>query len=348
MPPPPDTLPWLDAHLDLACMALERDPDAPSLVAEADPTRAAITLPSLARGSVRCCLGTIFTAAHEPDDPCGYGDHEDRDGAHRAGLRQLELYEAWERSGLIRIVRGAGELEACLEAPDGPPGVVLLMECADPIRTPDELPDWVARGVRMVGLSWGHGSRYSGGNQRAGGLTPEGRDLVVALDEAGVAHDASHLSDESLDDLLALSVGPIASTHSNARRLLPDGPRAMRHLRPEHARAIAARGGVAGINLYGRFLAEGRRATLADVVEHACVLAEDFGRDGIGLGSDADGGFTPADLPVEVQSPEHYPRILEGLAGAGWTSEERASFRGGAWRSFLCSIPAMQDPSLSG
>ena len=51
---------------------------------------------------------------------------------------------------------------------------------------------------------------------------------------------------------------------------------------------------------------------------------------------------------MEVQSPEDYPRILEGLAGAGWTAEERASFRGGAWRSFLRSIPAMRDPSLSG
>ena len=157
---------WLDGHLDLAYMALDRNPDTLSLSAEEDPQTAAITLPSLSRGQVRCCLATIFTAAHEPDDPCGYADHEDREGAHRAGMRQLELYEQWEREGMVRIIRNQDALDACMQSDDGPLGIVLLMECADPIRSPEEAALWAARGVRMVGLSWAHGSRYSGGNQR--------------------------------------------------------------------------------------------------------------------------------------------------------------------------------------
>ncbi|MAV48209.1 MAG: peptidase M19 [Alphaproteobacteria bacterium TMED89] len=333
--------PWLDAHLDLAYMALDRDSARPSLKEEGDPSAMAITLPSLARGNVRCCLATIFTAAFEPEDPCGYTDHEDRAGAHQAGRRQVELYEAWEHQGLVRILRTHHELESCLEQENGPLGIVLLMECADPIRSPAEVAWWAERGVRMVGLSWAHGSRYSGGNHRGGGLTDEGRELVAALDEAGIAHDVSHLSDESMEDLLALAQGPIASSHSNARRLLPEGRGAMRHLHEDHAREIARRGGVAGVNLYGKFLARDRSATLEDVVEHANVLAEAFGRDRVGLGSDADGGFTPAELPEKLKQPVDYHRMTDALADSGWTPKELRGFSSTAWRAFLAKVPSM-------
>ena len=333
--------PWLDGHLDLAYMALDRHPETLRLDAEEDPRKAAITLPSLSRGHVRCCLATLFTAAHEPEDPCGYLDHEDREGAHRAGMRQLELYESWEREGMVQIIRNRTALEACMNSEAGPLGIILLMECADPIRSPEEVELWRTRGVRMVGLSWAHGSRYSGGNQRAGGLSPEGRELVSALDESGVAHDASHLSDDSLDDLLVHARGPIASSHSNARQLLPDGPGAIRHLRSDHAEAIAKRGGIAGVNLYGRFLTKKGRAVLQDVIDHIHSLAEVFGREGVGLGSDADGGFTPDELPQELERPEEYPHICRSLAEDGWTEDELESFRTGAWLRFLRGIPAM-------
>ena len=332
---------WLDAHLDLAYMALDRDSARPSLEHEGDPAAMAITLPSLARGGVRCCLATIFTAAFEPEDPCGYEDHEDRTGAHRAGMRQLELYETWEREGLVRILRDRRQLESCMKESDGPLGIVLLMECADPIQSPAEVASWAERGVRLVGLSWAHGSRYSGGNHRGGGLTDEGRELVSALDEAGIAHDVSHLSDESMEDLLSLAQGPIASSHSNARRLLPEGRGVIRHLRDDHAQEIARRGGVAGVNLYGKFLARDRSATLADVVEHANVLAEAFGRDRVGLGSDADGGFTPAELPEQLKQPTDYHRMTDALAANGWTPKELDGFSSRAWREFLARIPSM-------
>ena len=231
--------PWIDAHLDLSYIAFERSSTTPSIEAEPNREVGSVSWNAFTRGRVRACMGTIFTAVNEPDTTCGYGDHEDRDGAHHAGRRQLELYEAWEREGHIRIVRSGSDLDTALHE-DGPLAVVLLMECADPIRSPEEADWWVQRGVSMVGLSWSHGSRYSGGNARPGGLTPEGRALVEALDAAGAAHDVSHLSDESLEDLLECARGPIASSHSNARALLATDELAPRHLANEHAREIAA------------------------------------------------------------------------------------------------------------
>ncbi len=331
---------WLDAHLDLAFMALERSPEQPTLEDEVDSRRFAISRPALERGRVRLCFGTIFTApGEEAHEPWGYRDHEDRDGAHQAGMRQLELYEAWEARGWIRIARTREDLLRA-DTSEGPPTIVILMECADPIRTPEEASEWARRGVRMVGMSWSHGSRYSGGNGRPGGLTDEGRAFVEALDALGVAHDVSHLSDESVDDLLELSCGPIASTHSNVRRLMPRNRYSIRHLRRDHADEIASREGVAGLNLFGRFLAADRRATLDDVVAHAEGLAQSFGRMRIGLGSDADGGFGPDELPRGIEAPDRYDLILEGLSKAGWSAEECAAFRWGAWRSFLDRIPS--------
>jgi membrane dipeptidase len=342
---------WFDGHLDLACIALGRDREMPTLEKEPDPTLGAVSLRSLARGNVRACMATIFTAMEElhsnegvPVSFCGYRDHEDRDGAHTAGMRQLELYESWEREGLLRIARTITDLDSAL-AGEGPPAIVLLMECADPIRTPEEVSWWVQRGLRMIGLSWGHGSRYSGGNNRAGGLTSEGREMVAAIDEAGAAHDVSHLADEALEDLLQHAHGPIASSHSNARALLPDGKYATRHLRADHALELANRGGVAGVNLYGCFLAEDRRAQISDVVAHAESLAEAFGRERVGLGSDMDGGFGPDDLPEGLEGHDRLGTLSDALESAGWSNAELTAFRTTAWRDFLAKVPAFAAPT---
>lgn len=332
---------WIDGHLDLATIAFDRNAHAPCLTTTPKPHEGAVSFASLQAGQVRACFATIYTAFGAPEQPYGYRDHNDLDGAHAAGVRQLELYEAWEQEGLVRIVRTMSDLEQTI-AGEGPLAIVILMECADPIRSAAEVPWWIERGVRMIGLSWSHGSRYSGGNARDGGLTDAGRDVVAAIDDAGGAHDASHLSDAALDDLLATAKGPIASSHSNSRVLLPTSRFQTRHLRREHAEEIAKRGGVAGVNLYGKFLAEGRRAHIDDVVAHANALAESFGKRHVALGSDMDGGFGVEDLPEHLEGPNHLHALDQALADAGWSEDERTAFRTDAWHQFLTTIPALQ------
>src|SRR5262249_49671775 len=55
-----------------------------------------------------------------------------------------------------------------------PVGFLLLMEGADPLRTPDELAEWQAAGLRIVGPAW-RGTRYAGGTGAPGPLTDAGR-----------------------------------------------------------------------------------------------------------------------------------------------------------------------------
>lgn len=305
---------WADAHLDLAYLAVNgRDVRGP--VAADAPH--ALSFHALREGGVRVALGTIFTelGGDPAKDRAAYRDSDDLDGAHEAGRLQLEWYESMERAGEIDIVRSRADLARAVAGGGDRIGIVLLMECADPIRSPDEVAWWHARGLRVVGMSWGHGSRYAGGNARAGGLTPVGRRLVEALDAHCILHDASHLSRAAFDDLFAATTRTVIASHSNAQALLPESER---HLTDAQIAAIRDRDGWIGLNLYGRFLAHGRRSTLDDCVAHAMRVASIAGADRVGLGSDLDGGFGRAELPVEIQSPSDYGRLLEGLEAAGY------------------------------
>jgi membrane dipeptidase len=323
---------WLDGHLDLAYLAVAGR----AMEQPADGFTGCVSFPDLRAAPVRIALGTIFTEAKAPGQPGGYADSDDSDGAHRAGLAQLAWYRSCEERGLLRIIRTRDDLERCA-AGDGPLGVVLLMECADPIRTADEAAWWHGEGLRVVGLSWAYGSRYAGGNANGGPLTPAGRDLVAALDDLGVLHDVSHLSDASFDDLLALTPRKVVASHSNCRALLEAKER---HLTDEQIRAIAARGGVIGLNLYGAFLSVGREPTLDDCLAQVERVATLVGREHTALGSDLDGGFGPDRLPREIRHPRDYARLTEGLAERGWDSRSLAGFMHDNWlRTLRASLP---------
>ncbi|MGA1223978.1 MAG: dipeptidase [Phycisphaerales bacterium] len=308
---------WADAHLDLAYLAVNGRDMRAKVGADAP---FACTLDSLAEGQVRVAFGTIFTeCGGDPSkDRAAYRDSDDLEGAHRAGLLQLEWYEEMERAGAIDIIRSADDLERAASGRSGRLGVVILMECADPIRSPEEVAWWHARGLRAVGLSWGYGSRYAGGNARAGGLTPLGRRFVEALDAHAVLHDASHLSRAAFDDLLESTTRMVIASHSNAQTLLPDNER---HLTDAQIGAIRARDGWIGLNLYGRFLAHGRAATIDDCVAHTMHAARIAGFDRVGLGSDLDGGFGRESLPEGIASPCDYARLIRALDEAGFARE---------------------------
>ncbi|MEL7474490.1 MAG: membrane dipeptidase, partial [Planctomycetota bacterium] len=236
-----------------------------------------------------------------------------------------------------------------LGSPEAPLTLGVLVECADPIESPEQLEPWLDLGVVAVGLSWWHGGRYAAGNgvepgSKGDGLTDLGRALVERLDEAGVVHDLSHLSQLATEQLLEASDAPVVATHSNARSLLPGSSArdAQRHLDDATIREIARRGGVIGINLYSRFLspelwdrARPGRASIDDVCAHADHIAEVAGeRSFVGLGSDADGGFGADRLPEGIDRPRDYERVAEALRDRGWSDEEVAGFRGGNWRRF--------------
>ncbi|HVX84684.1 MAG TPA: membrane dipeptidase [Phycisphaerae bacterium] len=336
---------WLDGHLDLSYIAdhgrdLRLAPEACGGTLQP----AGVTFPSLRAGDVRAAVATIFVRRRRnvaaDDGPWSFDTPEE---AHAAVLRQLAMYRQWQAEGWLRI--------GSVEAPSANAlGVVLALEGAEGLRSPADLAALAKAGVRMVSLAWAEGSRYAGGDQSGGDVTPAGRELIAEMDGLGVLHDVSHLSERAFWTLLSEARGPVVASHSNCRALLPGRKHPERHLSDDQIRALAAhRGGsggaVIGINLFGRFLVpdaqhagSGVRATLADVVQHVEHVTQIAGRrDCVALGSDADSGFGSILMPTGLERPEHWRRIADALSTAGWSDQAVDGFTHKNWLRALAA-----------
>lgn len=359
---------WFDAHLDLAALAVNGRKMDLSLSEMTDESAgvwppAGVTLPSLAAGRVKFALATIFTEL-DGEDAAGYpaGDVE---AAYRRGRAQLEVYETWRDEGKIaidvgrlgRVEPGVGEIRGGMGVSEvTPPSlerriapalrdnrlhIGILVENADPIRSPDELEWWRDRGVVAIGLTWGLSSRYATGNavgaDNSVGLSDLGRAMVKAMDELGVVHDLSHLSQAATTELLDLTDARVIASHSNCRALL--GGANQRHIADAAIVEVARRGGVIGLNLARNFIRhtlEGTERPSVDEalrhVERVCFLTGT--RKAVGLGSDMDGGFTALDMCEGVECPSDLMRLVEGLADLGWNDEDIEGFMWRNWMEF--------------
>lgn len=344
-------IPIVDGHLDLAYNVVfgKRDLEhsTPQEIREADEKSglnkdgglAMVSLSELSKGNVALMFGTLFSAPHiawtNPDkpNPNGYQNPEE---AEAQGLAQITVYEGWEARGRVRIVKNRADLEHHLElwAEDRKPGLIVLMEGADPIKTPDDLGMWWDRGVRIVGTSWGP-TRYAGGTGSPGGLTDIGRELIAAMRAQKMVLDISHQAWESFWD--SLEVGPyrVIASHSNTYALTPTGNR---HISDDMIRAIGERDGVIGSVMFNRFLEpkwtnEDRkeRVTLGNQVKaHMTHVADLIGWNHVAIGSDIDGGLGRDESPEELETIADLEKI-----GNIVPPEAREGVLGGNWLRFL-------------
>jgi membrane dipeptidase len=83
-----------------------------------------------------------------------------------------------------------------------------------------------------------------------GGLTDFGREVVLEMNRLGMLVDVSHVSDDTIADVLETSRAPIFASHSSCRALsnIP------RNLTDDQIRAIAAKGGVVMVNISSMFV----------------------------------------------------------------------------------------------
>ena len=135
--------------------------------------------------------------------------------------------------------------------------VYMSIENAYPLGEDVSLLDtFYAMGVRVVGFAhfahnqFADSSTDPSGKPRFGGLSPLGKELLKEMNRIGVVPDASHSSDQVLDDLLTLSTTPVLLTHSGCKAVY-DHPR---NIDDAHLKALAAKGGVIQMNAYGAYL----------------------------------------------------------------------------------------------
>jgi len=320
----------VDAHLDLSYNAIRGravEKSAREQIAD-DQGIPSVGLADLRAGGVGLICATIFCLPHDDEHP-GYRSAQE---AHDQMLDQLRWYQGMESARQISFVRKAAQLEKA----DQLPRAILLLEGADPIRHESDLHMLFGAGLRIVGLAWRQ-TRFAGGTGAPGPLTAAGVQLLPMLDRLGIIHDTSHLAEESFWPLLDLTAGPVMASHSNCREIVPTD----RQLSDEMIRAVTARDGVIGINLFDKFLlppdqSGKRRATLADVVTHVrhmCDLAGDAAH--VGLGTDMDGGFGRDQLPVEIETSADLPRIAQALNAAGFSDPDILAIMGENWMRFF-------------
>ncbi len=181
------------------------------------------------------------------------------------------------------------------------------------------------RGARMMTLTWNYPNELASPNLPAGGfgtfdstngLTRKGFAFIERMEELGMIIDVSHLSDAGFWDIAKHTGKPFAASHSNARALSPHA----RNLTDDMIRVIADRGGVIGLNFYGRFLnaVEDSHSGTARMAEHVRHIVNVGGIECIGLGSDFD-GITGE---LEMEDCSQLGKLIAALEHAHFTGSE--------------------------
>lgn len=227
---------------------------------------------------------------------------------------------------------------------------------------PTLLREFYDRGVRLAGPVHSRNNQFADSSEdkpRWNGLSPLGRQWVAEANRLGVVIDASHASDQTLDQLLTLSTTPILLSHTSARQAF-DHPR---NLDDDRIRKLAAQGGAICVStIYmSKLNLAGERGELFDRYERigelppaeqvalarrwreldataplwntdferymAMVLhvIEVAGVDHVCFGADWDGGGGIKGM----EDISALPKVTERLRRAGYSDEDLAKMWGG-------------------
>lgn len=184
----------------------------------------------------------------------------------------------------IALCGTGAEIDAAVAA--GQIAVIPALEGCAPIGTAPELVEVFFRlGVRMASFTHFGRTQLADGSAEedtGGRLTQLGVEALAEMERLGMLVDVSHLSLAGVDHVLELARRPVIASHSSAHALLAHH----RNLPDEHLQAIAATGGVVGINCFPGLLSEADRVPLSAVVDHIEHVAKVAGIEHVGLGPD--------------------------------------------------------------
>jgi membrane dipeptidase len=346
----------LDTHLDTPAHLVWKDWDVLDRH-HVDDDGSQVDLPRMIEGG----LDGGFFAVYTPQGPVTpEGDIAARD----AGLlRALAIREL--------VARHPDRFELALKADDaaaiasrGKRIVFMSMENGYPFEGDLSLMSTFYKlGVRMMGPVHFLNNRLGDSSTDASGrkwngLSDLGKQFVAEANRLGVVIDASHASDDVLDQLIALSRTPIVLSHSGCKAVFDHA----RNVDDARLRALAASGGVIQVSAYSDYmvplqrsaerdqaLAEWRRAsqalpnptpaerkalaekrrdvdrrfpvpraTFEDFMKHLLHALKVAGVDHVGIGIDFDGGGGVEGL----EDAADYPRITERLLKEGYKPED--------------------------
>ena len=195
-------------------------------------------IPRLKRGHV----GAVFFGI--PVEPQNFPPHlwipralELIDAVHEQARTHAADLEIALTAEDVRRIHRAGKVAALM----GVEGGHMIQDSLPMLRT------YYRLGVRYMTLTHFKTNDWadsSGDVAAHNGLTDFGRDVVREMNRLGMMVDISHVSDKTFYDVLAVSRAPVIASHSSLRAYV-DIPR---NMSDGMIRALAAKGGVVGIN----------------------------------------------------------------------------------------------------
>ena len=348
----------IDGHLDLAWNALQWNRD---ITLSADTLRVqeagipgkgrarnTVAFPEMRKGRVALSFATLLSRSTGNAIP--HIDYASWQQAQAIGRGQMAYYRAVERDGHLRVITHRAGLDAHMAewaqweqdttAAQPPLGMVISMESADPIRDPEELAEWHALGVRLIGPAHYGMGRYAGGTSVEDGLTDLGLRLLDEMMRLEIILDMTHLSDRSFWQALDRYAGVVIASHNNCRALVPH----QRQFDDDQLRAIIGRGGVIGAAFDTWMLEPGwikevstnanvTLATVVDHIDHVCQLAGNA--DHAAIGSDLDGGYGTEQTPRDLETIADLHKIAAILRRRGYAEDDVAKVMHGNWVRFF-------------
>ncbi len=301
--------------------------------------RGHVDVPRLAEGGVALQFFTVVS--HTPYAPKYDTNPEGLDGVTAIAvasrwplrsvrsMRQRALYQARKLNeaagrsgGRLSVIRTAGDLARFVERRRSDPQLIaglLGLEGAYPlegdVNNVDVLFD---AGFRMLAPTHFYDNEWGGSAHGVGkgGLTEKGREMVRRAEARGMLVDLAHASEQTFDDVVAVSTRPLVVSHTGVRGTCDNN----RNLSDEQLRKIASKGGVIGIGYWETATCGGEARAVARAIRHAANVV---GVEHVALGSDFDGAVTePFDTTGVVL-------ITDALLEEGFNEEEIGAIMGG-------------------
>ena len=301
-------------------------------------------VPRLREGGV----GAQFWAAYVSTDYISGGATrvalEGIDFIHRMVERYADDLQLALDAGDVRRVANAGKIASLI----GVEGGHAIENSLGVLRT------FYSLGARYLTLT--HGSTIDWADSatdepRSGGLSELGKAVVREMNRLGMLVDISHVSADTMRDVLKASEAPVIASHSNARAVANHA----RNVPDDVLEGVARNGGVVMVNFHSGFLtpagseivrdmfadmrrisaeyagddealtrARARweeehpvpRGSVSDVVDHIDHIANVAGIDHAGIGSDFDG---VAVSPEGLDDVSCFPAVTEELVRRGYS-----------------------------
>lgn len=208
---------------------------------------------------------------------------------HDLPAAMLDLAGALQRltdmSDSYTTIRSVDDIR--LTKRNGKVGIILGLQNAQPLQDRIEFVRlFHALGVRIIQLTYNERNLVGDGclEPADAGLSRFGHEVVRTMNRVGILVDLSHCGLRTTREAIDLSERPVAITHANPSAVVPNP----RNKPDEILRALAARGGVAGMCAWSPMAARPHRGRptleeFLDILEYAVGL---IGIDHVGIGTD--------------------------------------------------------------